>query len=107
MPHKLDTVRFATWAYVDLFLLFGAIFFVRQSAGLAGLGAIMILGSLQILANHKAIWHDYVATYRKSSSAVLNKLQEPKPLYYRFNIYFLWPMVMILGIMAIFAALTI
>ncbi len=107
MSHKLDSVKFAGWAFVDLFILFSALYYFKPAVGLAGLGSILILASMLVLANHKLIWHDYLATFRKTQSSLLNRLQEPKPEYYRINIYIIWPAVMVLGFLAIYAAMYI
>ena len=93
--------RFAQWAFVDMFVLFGVLFIYKPAIGMTGLGAVMVLGSLLVLANSQSIWDDYVASYKPSKSAWRNRLNEPKVSYYQINRYILCPLILVTGLGAI------
>ena len=43
--HRTRKARFAEWAYLTLLVLFAVIYTYSPSAGLAGMGAVLVLGS--------------------------------------------------------------
>jgi len=96
--------RFAVWAFVDLFALFAALSVYKPVVGITGLGAVLILASILIEANKEMIWEGYKQVYKKSSLEWRNQLSEPKEIYYKLNVYVIWPMMFFLGLLAILAA---
>lgn len=99
--------RFAGWAFVDLVVLFSAISLYRPAAGLSGLGAVLILGSVLVEANKDAIWQGYKKTYKKSKDPWQELWNRPNELYNTLNVYLVWPLIFILGLASIYAAYTI
>lgn len=104
MSSKRQQISFAKWVYLDLFILSAVLTLAKPAVGLMGMGVVLVLTASQVLANQNLIWRDYVAHYQKSPSRLLNKLQEPKLVYYRINRYILWPIVFGLGLAAILTA---
>lgn len=102
--HRKPQARLAGWAFVDSVLLFAAIAYFKPAVGLAGLGAVMILASVVVEANHYRIWEDYKKTYKKSKDPVREFWAAPRQSYYRANIYFVWPLVFILGLVAVYTS---
>jgi thiosulfate reductase cytochrome b subunit len=96
--------NYVSWAFVCLVLLYGAIAVHKPAIGLAGLGGIMILGSLQALANKDEIWNSYKKSYKKPKSELMKTLNEPKLIYYQLNVYVLMPLMLVLGLAAIWTA---
>jgi hypothetical protein len=95
-------VRFAGWVFVDLLVLFGVIGVTKPAVGLAGLGAVLILSSMLVLANHRTIWENYQKNYKKFGTGGL--WTKPNPIIYRLNAYLVWPLIFILGLASIYAA---
>ncbi len=105
MPTKKtpkNSSRFAQWAFFDLFVLFAVLFVYKPAIGMTGIGAVMVLGSLLVLANAPGIWEDYTGRYKPSKSAWLNRLNEPKLAYYNLNRFVLCPLILLTGLAAIF-----
>jgi hypothetical protein len=96
--------RFAGWAFVDLIVLFAVISTVRPVVGLAGLGAVMVLGSILVEANHDMIWQTYKKNYKKTKDPVHEMFHRPNEVYNKLNVYVLWPVLFALGLGAIYAA---
>lgn len=97
--------RAAEWVYLVLLLLFTTILYVRPAVGIAGIGALFVLSSLQVLANKDYIWENYTKTYKKSRGKARAKLLEPTPLAYRLNVLFLWPLILFTGLALIAVSL--
>lgn len=96
--------RFAGWAFVDLVILFAALSLVAPAAGLAGLGAVLILAALMVEANHDMIWQNYKKNHKKSKDPLTEALNRPKEIYNTLNVYLVWPLVFLLGLMAVYSA---
>lgn len=99
--------RSAEWAYLLLLLLFVCILTVRPAVGLAGIGAISVIGSLQVLANKDLIWENYKKNWKKSKNSTRNKLTKPDIRYYNINVYLIWPAVLFAGIAMIAISLVV
>jgi hypothetical protein len=97
--HRSYPARFASWAFLSLLVLFAGLLQTKPSIGFAGLGAVLVLAALLILANHERIWQ----LYKKSrpSQSIWSK---PNKLYYQLNVYIVWPLVLLLGLAAIATA---
>ncbi len=97
--------RFASWSFLALLVLFASISTQRLAVGLTGIGAVLIISSILVEANKERIWDDYKKQYKYSKNDLLPKSwSEPNQLYYRLNIYLVWPTVFLLGLAAIYAA---
>lgn len=99
--HRTRKARFAEWSYLALLVLFAVIYTYSPSAGLAGMGAVLVLGSLLVEANKELIWESYKKGYKAKNSSLWSK---PDPLYYKLNVYLVWPLVFVVGLLAIAAS---
>lgn len=102
---KKYSPRFARWAFLDLILLFAVIYWFDPKVGLAGLGALLMLAAILIEANKDYIWQEYKAGFKKLKKAQRSVWNEPKDIYYQVNVYFLWPLVFLVGLYAVWAAI--
>ena len=96
--------KFAGWAFVDLVIIFSVMSAYRPAAGLAGIGTVLILGSILVEANHEAVWEGYKRSYKKPKSKTSDFWQKPTKLYYDLNVYVVWPIMFILGCLSVYAA---
>ncbi len=96
--------RFAGWAFFGLLLLFSSISLARPAAGLAGLGAVLVLGATLVEVNRDMIWQAYKKSYKKSKNPWSEYWNKPNELYNALNVYVIWPSVFLLGLAAIYAA---
>ena len=99
------SARFASWSFICLLILFVAIWTQKPAVGLAGIGAVLVMGSMLVLANSRLIWEQYKKSYKKSKNSIApESWSKPNSLYYRLNVYVVWPLVLVLGLVAIWAA---
>jgi hypothetical protein len=94
--------HFAQGLFVLLLVIFSSISHVRPILGLTGLGVVLIIGSTLVLANSKRIWQDYTKHYKKLKRKT--PWGAPLKIYYQINVYVLWPLLLILGIVALVGA---
>lgn len=86
------------WAYVALLALFTCILFLRPAVGMAGIGGLFVIGSLQVLANKEVIWTNYKKNWKKSKNKTRDQLTKPNEAIYHWNVRVLWPLVFFLGL---------
>jgi hypothetical protein len=97
--------RFASWAFLALVVLFVAIWTQKPQVGLAGLGGVLILASLLVEANKDRIWDEYKKNYKRDKNDPFPaSWSKPNPLYYKLNVYVVWPVVFVMGLASIYAA---
>lgn len=102
--HKHRETRYAGWSFVCVLALFLAISVTKPSVGLAGIGAVLVLGAIGVEANKLKIWEDYKANYKPSKSPLRELWAAPNENYYKANIYFVWPLTFLLGLASIYLA---
>jgi hypothetical protein len=101
--HKIPPPRFAQGIFVGLIIAFGIITQVKAAVGLAGLGAVAIIGAALVEVNRVRIWETYRKQYKKTRK--LNGIwHEPRLTYYRINTIILWPFVAVLGVVCLWIA---
>jgi thiosulfate reductase cytochrome b subunit len=96
--HQTHPARFAGWAFLALLVLFAGILNDKPAIGFTGIGSVLVLSSLLVLANRDRIWDVYKKTRHKSLWT------KPSRLYYTLNVYVVWPIMLLLGLGAITAA---
>ena len=72
--------------------------------GLAGIGALSVVTAVVVERRSGQIWKSYRRNYQPGKSKLMNRLNQPRPLYHVINIYVLWPAVFILGSVALYYA---
>jgi hypothetical protein len=101
--HKIPGPHFAPWAFLALLALFVLMGQSRPVVGLVGLGTTAVLGALLVELNHKRIWEEYRRAYKKQRG-LAGTLSAPSMLYYNINVYLLWPFVLAIGLICLYAA---
>lgn len=101
--HKTPQVHFAEWLFLGLTAVFAIIGHEKPAVGLAGLGTVLILGAALVLLNRQRIWDNYKKDYRKNKG-VSSFWRAPNHIYYTINVMFLWPFIMFLGVLSLYAA---
>lgn len=69
------------------------------------LGLVVVGLSLNVLVHRKLIMHEYEEGYDPSTNRAVRKLTEPAKWVYTLNVYVLWPMIMLLGLLIIYYAI--
>lgn len=102
--HKKRQSNYAPWVFVGILVFFMLLSPSRPAIGLAGGGAILMLGSILIEINRKQIWDNYKQNYKPSKSQLDRLWSEPKDIYYKLNVLFVWPLVFVTGLLSITVA---
>lgn len=62
------------------------------------IGAALVLIALLVELEHRIIWKNYRRHYHLHKNKFIDELLKPNKLIYALNIYVLWPMVFVLGL---------
>lgn len=103
VQHKVPQPKFAPGLFLALLAIFVLIGDAKPIVGLAGIGATTLLGGALIELNRDRIWETYRKGYRKQKG-MRGMWTEPNRIYYTINVLFLWPFVMLLGALCLYAA---
>jgi hypothetical protein len=103
MRHKTPAPRFAPGLFLGLLVAFTLIGESRPVIGLVGLGTTLIITAVLIELNRQRIWDDYKKAYKKTKG-VSGLWTKPNPVYYTINVVFLWPFIIFLGVVSLWAA---
>jgi hypothetical protein len=95
--------RFAPGLFVGLIVAFAILGQSKPVFSLVGLGLTLVIAGVLVELNRVRIWTNYKKTYKKQKS-VSGIWTKPNPLYYTINVAFLWPFVIFLGFIALWAA---
>ena len=81
--------------------LVAALFSVSYGAIISGVGRFAIGGI--IISFRRIIWDAYLDSYSsKHASNLIDKIIKPSRLSYKLNIIFIWPVVMLIGLILVF-----
>jgi len=101
--HKTPPPRFAPGLFLGLLFLFVLIGQARPNIALAGMGTTLIITAVLVELNRKRIWEEYLQRYKKRKG--LNGFwAKPNHVYYSINVRVLWPFILFLGFMCLYAA---
>ena len=101
--HKTPAPRFAPGLFVGLLVAFTLLGQTKPVFGLVGLGTTLIVTAVLIELNRARIWDTYRASF-KQRKGVRGIWTRPDPIYYTINVVFLWPFIIFLGILCLWAA---
>jgi hypothetical protein len=101
--HKVPQPRFAPAVFLGLFAFFILIGETRPLIALVGLGTIAIIFGAIVEVNRERIWETYKKAYKKPKG-LKGVMTRPDPFFYLVNVYFLWPLIIVLGVLCITAA---
>jgi len=85
---------------LSLFVLLGE---TKPVVGLVGIGATVIIAGAMIELARDSIWDNYRKSYKKQKG-LKGLWVEPNRVYYNLNVWFLWPFVIFLGFLCLYAA---
>jgi hypothetical protein len=101
--HKVPGPRFAPALFLALLALFVLLGNSRPIFGLVGIGVTAMLAAVLVELNRDRIWETYRKTYKKERG-LKGTWTEPNRLYYNINVFLLWPFVLFLGALCLYAA---
>jgi hypothetical protein len=103
---KTPAPCFAPVLFLALLVLFAILGQTSPVVGLTGLGTTAIITAVLVEVNRKRIWDTYKKNYKKQKgmSGVLSK---PNHIYYSINVRVLWPFILFLGLICLWAAYTL
>ncbi len=101
--HKTPAPRFAPGLFVGLIVAFVILGQSKPTFGLVGLGTVLITVGCLIELNRERIWEGYKKSYKKQKG-VSGLWTKPNSVYYTINIVFLWPLIIFLGFVCLWAA---
>jgi hypothetical protein len=101
--HKTPPPRFAPGLFLGLLVAFIIVGSAKPIVALTGIGTTLIVTACLVELNHKRIWETYLATYKKNKKAY-GIWGRPTQSYYNVNVYLLWPFILLLGALCVYAA---
>ena len=103
VKHKKADPRLVPAAFVALLALFVIIGESKPVMGLIGIGATVILAGTLVEIMRESIWETYRGSYKKQKG-FKGMWVEPNKIYYNINVWFLWPFVIFMGVLCLYAA---
>ncbi len=100
---KTPPPRFAPGLFLILLVGFVLLGQARPTLGLVGLGTTLIVAAVLVEINRNRIWDMYKQTYKRRAGAV-GLWSKPDPVYFNLNVYVLWPFILFIGLVCIWAA---
>jgi 1,4-dihydroxy-2-naphthoate octaprenyltransferase len=101
--HKNPQPRFAPGLFIFLLAIFVIMGQFKPVMALAAIGTTLVVGAILVELNRKRIWDDYRKSYRKLAG-LSGWWTKPNPIYYTLNVMFLWPFILLLGVICLWAA---
>ena len=101
--HKTPGPRFAPGLFVGLLVTFVVLGQSKPLFGLVGLGVTLIVTGVLVELNRRRIWDNYRKSFRKSAG-LKGLWTKPDPIYYSINVVIIWPLIVILGVICLWAA---
>ncbi len=81
-----------------IFIWFLLLTFMGNLFGQLGLGVLLLVGGIWTLARSKSVWAQYKADWKKLPKSQKTVWNEPKDVYYYFNVMVLVPLAIALGL---------
>lgn len=103
VKHKVPAPRFAPGLFLVLLAVFMLLGQNKPVYGLSGIGVTLVIAGILVEFNRDRIWESYKKTYRKQKG-IAGMWTKPDPIYYNLNVYFLWPFIVLLGAICLWAA---
>jgi UDP-N-acetylmuramyl pentapeptide phosphotransferase/UDP-N-acetylglucosamine-1-phosphate transferase len=100
---KSPKPRFAPGLFLGFLLAFVMLGQTKPVVGLVGIGTTLIVTGVLVILNRQRIWDDYVKLYRKRKG-LQGMWTKPNEIYYTINVLFLWPFIIFLGFISLWAA---
>lgn len=101
--HKTPPPRFAPGLFLGLLVVFVLLGQSKPIVGLVGIGTVLIIAAVMIEVNRQRIWDDYKKNYRKKAGTS-GLWTKPNHVYYTLNVAVLWPVILLLGVVCLYAA---
>jgi hypothetical protein len=101
--HKIPQARFGSLMFLGLLIVFMWMGQYKPTPALTGIGVTLIIASVLIEANRDRIWEMYRKSYKKQKG-LAGMMSKPNKVYYNLNVYFLWPVVFLIGVVSLFVA---
>jgi hypothetical protein len=103
MRHKTPEPRFAPGVFVGLVAAFSILGQTKPVVGLVGLGTVLLVTAVLIEVNRRRIWDTYNKAYKKRKG-IKGMWTKPNPVFYTINVVFLWPFIIFLAVICLWAA---
>lgn len=87
-----------------IFIWFILLTMMGNLFGQLGLGLLLLIGGIWTLARSGQVWKQYKADWKKLPKSQKSKWNEPKDVYYYFNMVVLVPLAIALGLALIFVS---
>ncbi len=103
VTHKVPQPRFAPGLFIGLLAIFALMGQSKPVVGLVGIGTTAVVAAVLVEVNRRRIWESYRKSYRKRAG-LMGLWTKPNAVYYTLNVAFLWPFILFLGIVCLWAA---
>ena len=96
-------LQYTVWFLLLLLILFASIVYISPDVSMAGLGTSLVIMGVLVEFNSKRIWGEYLKQAKKRKKK-LSAWQQPNEIFYKINVYLLWPLVIFMGVLSIWVA---
>lgn len=100
---KTPGPRFAPGLFMGLVAGFSILGQSKPVFALAGLGVTLVVAGSLVILNRRRIWDTYRKSFRKTKG-LKGMWTRPDPIYYTMNVVMLWPFIVFLGIVCLWAS---
>jgi hypothetical protein len=101
--HKVPEARFLPGLFLGLLLFFVILGQSKPVVGLVGLGTVLLVAGALVEFNRTRIWENYKKTYKKNKK-LAGFWNQPSDVYYMINVVLLWPFIMFIGFVCLWAS---
>jgi hypothetical protein len=101
--HKVPPPRFAPGMFLFLLAAFALLGHFKPIFGLVGIGTTLVVVATLVEFNRSRIWETYQKTYKRQKGTA-GLWTKPNPVYYNINVFMLWPFILFLGLVCLWAA---
>ena len=103
VKHKVPQPRFMPGMFLGMLALFIVLGQSKPVFALVGIGTVSILAAALVEFNRVRIWEEYRKSFRKTKG-LTGLWTEPAQIYYTLNVVLLWPFILVMGTLCLWAA---
>jgi ABC-type antimicrobial peptide transport system permease subunit len=96
-------VRYGSLLYASLVAIFAIVAFYYPVVGLTGVGSLLFFAGVFVEMNADSVWRESQKWHKKNRKHV-PWWNRPTAFFYTTNVYILWPLIILMGIVCLVVA---